>query len=337
MTKNTAIRPQPGAAAPRVIRLSEGVDVPLVVATNAQLQETDDILRQVSIVVPVRDDVRVFACVSSIDEEVEVVIVCNGSTPAFERMLKSFLGGRAKIVSLAEPGIGRAYNAGIGAASGRYILLMDSDCTFHATAIRHLAFGLRKDRIVKGRIEFDSAGRSSRFTAKVRAATEDPMRSRKASSYSPPLIYDRDVVDLMGGYHFSDELVWREDRDFELRRRQARIPMSLAPRATISHGAITTTSDLRNVYKYGQGEALGRALGLFPEERTLARLRKTVRTAVRLIRDEHSLDVMLYFLCRRAAFNLGYLRQRSALRRSAPATRSTPPIVTASSGKDEGA
>lgn len=291
---------------PDTIHHAEGTPVKVVTGDESELRSADAVLRRTSVVIPVRDDIRIFACVDSIDEDaVEVVVVSNGSPPEFTRMLKRFLADRVTLVVVREAGIGRAYNSGIEAASGRYILLMDSDCTFAEGAVRQLAHGIGTASLVKGRLTFATAGLTTRMAAGVRTATEDSLRSGRASAYSPPLLYDRQIVTQMGGYHFADDLAWREDRDFELRRRAAGLPVAFAPLATITHAPLPVLSDLRSAFNYGRGEALGRTLGLFPAEKRGSRLGKTARTALRILRKDRSPTIALYFLCRRAVFQMG--------------------------------
>jgi glycosyltransferase involved in cell wall biosynthesis len=306
------------------VRLPDGSPLPTVHANTDELRRANDLLSQTSIVIPVRDDVRIFSCIESIREDaVEIVVVSNGSPPEFRRLLELFLGHVAKTIFLGEPGIGRAYNAGINAASGRYILLMDSDCIFAKNSVRHLIHGLKKASLVKGRVEFSVSGYSTLLAAKARTVLEDPLRSGRVTAYSPPLVYDRNVVSMMGGYHFSDDLAWREDRDFELRRRAAEIPVALAPEAVIHHAPLAALSDLKSVYRYGQGEAVGRTMGYFPAERRSERLRKSARTAVRILRKEKMPVVGVYFLCRRSVFNLGRVTQQRSLRKAVAAAGST--------------
>jgi glycosyltransferase involved in cell wall biosynthesis len=278
----------------------------VIQGTPEDVAEVDDILVETTVVIPVKDDIRIFSCVHSVDEgAVEVIVVSNGSTREFRRMLETFLAPRAKLVMVDEPGIGRAYNHGIAAAGGRFILFMDSDCTFEPGTIRQLAFGARSAPLVKGRIDFDTAGPTTRFAAGIRAATEDAQRSGKITAYSPPLLYDREIVSELDGYHFADRLAWREDRDFELRRRRAQVPVVFAPAAVIRHAPLSVASDLRSVFNYGRGELVGRQLGYFPHEPRRRRLAKTVRTARRIAWRDRQPWIALYFLFRRLVFQFG--------------------------------
>ncbi len=80
-------------------------------------------LGSLSVVIPVRDDPLLFRCLASVDEKVEVVVVTNGSSPDYRQSVVEVTDPPITVVSLAEAGIGGAYNAGITAASGKYIQL----------------------------------------------------------------------------------------------------------------------------------------------------------------------------------------------------------------------
>lgn len=161
---------------------------------------------------------------------------------------------------------------------------MDSDCVFEPGAIASMraeaSFGL-----VKGRVRFESEGRSSRLVASARCLTEDPLVTKKVNAYSPPLLYRTDIVEKMGGYHFSTAMKWREDRDFELRRRRSNIPVRLVPEAVIWHKPLSVRDDLRSVRAYGAGQAHGEFLKVLPVMSLRHELRKARRVVWRGVRN----------------------------------------------------
>lgn len=94
--------------------------------------------RRVSVVVPVKDDPRVAACLASIREaapaglDVQVIVVDNGSSEEFRRWLAEEASGYDVLLQEPEPGVYRARNIGAAAADGDVIFFTDADCTVHA-------------------------------------------------------------------------------------------------------------------------------------------------------------------------------------------------------------
>lgn len=88
----------------------------------------------VSVVIPVKDDPRVIACVASVlaavpeGLSVEVIVVDNGSDEAFAAGLVAGLPAGVKLLREAEPGVYRARNLGVDAATGEAIFFTDADC-----------------------------------------------------------------------------------------------------------------------------------------------------------------------------------------------------------------
>ncbi|MFZ6990395.1 glycosyltransferase family 2 protein [Curtobacterium sp. RRHDQ66] len=272
-------------------------------------------LQRIAIVIPVLNDRRVHQCLDSIRSDlVSVVIVSNGSTNEFNEELRQIERPNVTIITSRTAGIGPAYNLGIARTDKPWILLMDADCTFEPGAVEALAAGMDLADFVRGRVVFDEKSIETSIPARARRFTEDALHSRRITAYSPPLLYRKDVVALMGGYHFDDRLAWREDREFELRRRSAGIAIAFAMAGVIHHAPLRITADLRSLRSYGRSEAVGRALGLFPAEPARSRAAKTLRTAWRVLYRDHAPDAAAYIFVRRLAFSIGRLEQMWTIR-----------------------
>lgn len=219
-----------------------------------------EVLLETSIVIGLRDDLRITACLDSIDENVEVVIALNGASDAARCAVREH--PRCPVITeIDEAGnLGAAYNAGIAAAKGRYILLMDSDCLFAPETIRMMAEAAVSHRVVKGQVVYGIVDSPlSRWTARVREFDEGDY----VSALSPPLLYDRTIVSQIGGYHFDELIHWCEDREFDFRLQLADISVTHLPDAIIHHDAQSGIGGLRSYFRYGIGEAVGEELGIF--------------------------------------------------------------------------
>jgi glycosyltransferase involved in cell wall biosynthesis len=241
--------------------------------------------RDLTIVIPVCDDPLIYRCLASIDVTCPIIISTNGSPDWFLEGLVTYSRGASHVTVLntSERGIGLAYNRAILQAVTPMVLLMDSDCIFEPGAIAAM-LAASSGGLVKGRVQFETEGYGSKVVAAARRLTEDPLVTKKANAYSPPLLYRTDVVEEMGGYHFNAAMKWREDRDFELRRRKSDIPVRLVPAAVIWHKPLSLKNDLRSVRAYGVGQAHGELLKVLPAMSLTRELKKACTVAWRGVR-----------------------------------------------------
>lgn len=246
---------------------------------------TVDFSREITIIIPVCDDPLIYRCLASIDVVCPVIISANGSPSLFLEGLVTYAkaASQVTVLSTAQRGIGLAYNQAISHAMTPLLLLMDSDCVFEPGCIAALV-AAASGGMAKGRVQFETEGRGSRLVAAARRLTEDPLVTRKVSAYSPPLLYRTSIIEKMGGYHFNSAMKWREDRDFELRRRKAGLPVQLVPEAIIRHKPLSLRDDLRSVWSYGTGQAHGEWLNVLPRMSMSRELKKACTVAWRGVR-----------------------------------------------------
>jgi uncharacterized protein YbdZ (MbtH family) len=279
--------------------ISRGIADPQWLETEA--------LRSTSIVIALKDDERIFRCLASVDEDVEVVLSLNG-TPAALRQRLTEVPGRVVLTSIGETGnLGAAYNAGIEKASGRYILLMDSDCVFDPGVIRGMAAGAARYPVVKGQVIYGVApGRVSAWIARIREFDEGDY----VSALSPPLIYDRGLASFIGGHHFNPLIHWCEDREFDFRLQLADVPVQYDGGCTIRHDAQVGFQDFRSYWRYGVGEGIGQRLGIFttPALPLVWRLASAIDILVACARAK-GVAAALYYSATLAVFHCGTLWQ----------------------------
>ncbi len=91
----------------------------------------------VTVVIPVYNGEKTIEkCINSVLsqtlENIEVIVVNDGSTDKTEEIIKSFSDPRLKLLTIENSGQGFARNVGIDAATGRYIGFVDADDTVEA-------------------------------------------------------------------------------------------------------------------------------------------------------------------------------------------------------------
>lgn len=215
----------------------------------------------ISILIPVSSDLRILDCLRSIDEKVEVVISLNKPTAEILALVNRIKNGYFKELSNLEVvscqidylSIAGAYNKGIETAKFDNILLMDSDCIFEKETIRKLFDGYKGNLLSKGIVIFTYKSWMGKIIAKAR----EFHCSDKVSAYSPPLLFNKKIVEKIGGYYFHPTLCWLEDSEFDSRVSKANLTISYDPTAVVYHPELSVRTDLRSAFWYGVGKNIG--------------------------------------------------------------------------------
>ena len=84
----------------------------------------------VSVIIPVRNGERWIAetiesVVMQTYAALEIIVVDNGSTDGTRSIVRRY--PTIRVIEVAMPGLGRARNAGLDAATGKYVLFLDGD------------------------------------------------------------------------------------------------------------------------------------------------------------------------------------------------------------------
>ncbi|MDY6055162.1 glycosyltransferase family A protein [Micrococcus sp.] len=209
-----------------------------------------------TVVIPVKDDMRVGRCLASFDEaRAHPLVVMNDPTQEVRELVE-----RAGCDSLTLPTAGgpAACEAGMQGAGTASVLFMDSDCVFHPGALTAFAEAVGTADFVRGVTIFRHHTRLQRVVARSRVRhTNMPQMLFKV-----PLLVDRRVLPKIGGYLFDSRLAWTEDFDLTMRVRSSGATTRVLREGVVIHDALTPLRDLTSAYRYGQGHRGGVRLGL---------------------------------------------------------------------------
>lgn len=256
---------------------------------------------EISVVIPVRDDLSIGRCLRSFDDaRARPLVVLNDATDAVRHIVRD---NGVDHVELTEPGGPAACEYGIAAAPVDHILMMDSDCVFLPGVLGRFVDAVGTADFVRGLTLFRHRTRAQRIVAKVRARhTNAPHMVFKV-----PLMIDRRIRERIGGYVFDPRLSWTEDYDLTMRIRGAGAQVRIMREAVVVHEALTPCRDLRSLYHYGEGHREGVELGLSgyrPVHATGA-----FTGLAREVRSQ-GLGVAAYGLLSNVAFVAGYQHQK---------------------------
>lgn len=181
----------------------------------------------------------------------ELIVVDQNDDDRVERILRSTSVERFQIKHLrSKPGLSRARNVGLAAATGELLAFPDDDCIYPSGLLAHAAAwmeGHLEVDILTGR-SIDSAGRSSmaRWSSRPGAVSRRNVWTRGISF---AMFVRRRVTDSVGGF---DESLgvgagtpWGsgEETDFLLRAISAGFTVHYHPALAVQHDARATSSE----------------------------------------------------------------------------------------------
>lgn len=236
----------------------------------------------VSVVMATRNRApHVAGCVGSIaaaaqaepSVDVEIIVVDNGSRDATPDVFKTLAETCARpFIGLTEPipGVSRARNRGLAAATGDVIVLTDDDCRMERDYFTRLAGHFRDRRdavIIGGRVELGDP-EDMPFTIKT-----DDVPDRLGPDIHPGgfilganMAMTRAALAKIGGFDVQfgagAVLVSAEDTELYVRARTAGIPVEYVPDMTVHHfhGRKTheDVAELSRCYQIGNGAMLAK-------------------------------------------------------------------------------
>ncbi len=201
---------------------------------------------QFSVVIRCGRDSRVFDCISSIDEDVEI-IVSTIDNPSFTSLLDS----KGIRYCTTPPGnLSMVSNEGIRKASYDKVLVTDSDTVFQPGCLKYLNECLDRFSVARPPLEFriSNEGRFSRQVANTRRFVNG-----KQLAFTPGLAFRKDVIDKIGGFYFNDLVPFAVDADLNFRLKHYMIPVDYFGGPGLIHDAENVKHDLKAARRIGKG------------------------------------------------------------------------------------
>jgi len=259
----------------------------------------------ISIVIPCKDDTRIIRCIDSIRENIEIVIVFNGSSDEYiKNITEHYVDSKKKLkyIKIKQANLALALEKGTWSSKNDCVLYMDSDCTYDKGAIKAFYYkvsaGDPKSEVYKGDVIFENSGS---IISKIIAKSRQHHTAEKLTAYKPPLLVSKKIARKIGGYFFNEKLIWREDADLDNRIRKANIKIIHVPKGKIYHEALTLKTDLRSTFRYGIGGAIAKSLNI-----KLTEVPRSFRSTL----ASQGILPALYMLFRNRFYTAGYYYQQ---------------------------
>lgn len=252
----------------------------------------------ISIIIPCSTDTRIGKCIESIDENVEIVVVLNGSNKQVRNIVKKY---NVKTVFSKKANLANALNLGIENSKNKKIIFIDSDCVFKKGAIKKVYKALDNNVVVKAKVFFDY----NSWQSKIVAETRDYVNYNEPKPYNPFLAINKSIIKYSGGYYFDSNIFWTEDADFYNRYKNSKVSIKYLYSAEAVHPPLSFLQDLTSAFKYGIGKRIR-------VERKSSKGLGTHFSNIPDIVTKKSISSGIYYFVWNISYILGYLHQITA-------------------------
>lgn len=209
----------------------------------------------ISIIIPVSKDIKIKKCLSSIQNNPEIIIVLNNN-PSQEviDVVKDDKRCVPIFLDTAECNLAQVINTGVQKARNEKIIIMNSDCIFSEGILDKININLNNFDIIKAHISFLYDTFFESLVAKVKYLYNHIFNNKK-NIFCPGLAFNRKIIKEVGGYLFDEDMGWGEDADLSRRIHEARLPY-LFMEEEIVHLPESIRHDLGTAVRIGTGKRM---------------------------------------------------------------------------------
>lgn len=199
-----------------------------------------------SVVIRCGDDERVFECIQSIDEDVEI-IVSTSENPLFQSKLES---KGIKYCLTPKRNLSKVSNIGVKNATYEKVIITDSDTVFEKGCIKEINLALEEYGVVRAKLKFLSS-KDKRFSSIV-AEARDYVNSLPLV-FTPGIGIKKEIANEIGGFLFNDPVPYAVDADLDYRIKNANISVKYLDNAVLYHDVESIRHDMKAAYRIGIG------------------------------------------------------------------------------------
>lgn len=266
---------------------------------------------ELSVVIRCKDDERVFDCIESVDEDVEIIVVLNQNDTLKDRLEQMGI-----VCCVSPPGnLSTVSNIGFSAARNDKVIITDSDTIFNSGSIEKMNDSLNNYKVVRAKLKFKSC--NSIPFSKIISEARDFVNSLPLV-YTPGIGVRRDILPEIGGFLFNENVPFAVDADLNYRINEIDLDVKFLNDAVIQHDSEGIKHDLKAAIRIGRGcrrsaETLG-TIYLHTNVRSIGKYLKGVKLHhYPLIIKNKGFKVLLYQIIWDSHFYIGYNCQRIKL------------------------
>ena len=205
---------------------------------------------KLSIVIRCCNDFRIFQCINSIDEDVEVIVsLCKN-----QKIISQLEQMNIKYCIVPKGNLSITSNRGVEIASNEKIILIDSDTTFKKNTIKKVYLELNRINAVNLKIIFLT--RKNQIFSDLVSKTRSIVNSQNLF-FTPGIAFNTKIIANLGGYLFNEKISFAVDAELNYRMKLNKINFSYLESAIIYHDAESIRHDLNAAYRIGKGVKTG--------------------------------------------------------------------------------
>lgn len=204
---------------------------------------------KITLVICVCDDIRIIDALNSINYDIEVILVLNGSPKEFTKNIKKYKKKsdlNIKIIEIEEKNLSKARNIGTIKAKYNKVVFYDSDTIIVGNALELYDKYLDKYLLVDGKVLF----KNDNFQSKIISV----LRSMGLPEYAlcPSIGINKKIKKYIK-YYFDEDIKWIEDSELNIRAKKQNIEVGIIDELTCIHDNLTFKQDLKSAFRYGTG------------------------------------------------------------------------------------
>lgn len=206
-----------------------------------------------SIIIRCCHDPKVFQCIESVDESVEIIVsMCENMI--IESRLKN-MGIKYCIVPKGNLSI--TSNRGLNIAQNSKVIITDSDTYFERGCIKKVYNVLNYYLAVSCKIKFLYS--TTIIFSKIIAEARDYVNSLDVI-FTPGIGLKKEILPLIGGYYFNEKVPFGVDAELDFRIKNVSIPYKILNSAIVYHRPEKIIPDLKAAFRIGKGCRIGTLL-----------------------------------------------------------------------------
>lgn len=202
-------------------------------------------MKEATVVIRCKNDEDVFNCLSSIDEDVEIIVVLNDN-PDLKKRLES----QGVICLISPPGnLSIVSNIGFDASKTDKVIITDSDTVFGKNCIRHMIIGLETHDVVRSLLRFKI---SQNVLSREISEARDYVNALPVV-YTPGIGVTKRLPSMVKGFLFDNDIPFAVDANLNFRIQKESLAVLYLQDVWIEHRAEDVHHDLHAARRIGRG------------------------------------------------------------------------------------
>ena len=213
---------------------------------------------EVTIIIPVKDDLLLETALQSIKQSVEVIVSLNCPSDKVREMCKTWkkkgTSFDLRIIETSKLGMSAALNHAVRKATYSKIIVLDSDCRLDLDTIDHYSKSLDKFCFVRGTAKIVKQKGIWYEQTRLEVESVNEIMKKDPRLYGPAIAFIKEDYLKLGGY--DEDILYGCDHKFDDIVRKCGYIVGYCEQAVIWHAPISYGTDKKSHIGYGRGNRI---------------------------------------------------------------------------------